>query len=89
MQEIDQDDAGNVIDSYFKQNGLVSQQISSFNRFLRFNIQDVVREHQRNEIKVEKQYIPGISFFSPLLFSGVEGQEDVTYNIIFGEVIIN
>jgi DNA-directed RNA polymerase beta subunit len=32
--EIDQDDAWHVIKAYFKQHGLVSQQISSFNRFI-------------------------------------------------------
>ena len=36
--EIDQDDAWAVIRAYFKQHGLVSQQISSFNRFLSFSV---------------------------------------------------
>jgi DNA-directed RNA polymerase beta subunit len=35
---IDQDDAWTVIRSYFSQHGLVSQQISSFDRFLNFNV---------------------------------------------------
>ncbi|MFO0117574.1 MAG: hypothetical protein ACK521_08165 [bacterium] len=34
MDPIDQDDCWKVIDSYFKQNGLVAQQIFSFERFL-------------------------------------------------------
>ena len=34
MDAIDQDDCWKVIDSYFKQNGLVAQQIFSFERFI-------------------------------------------------------
>jgi DNA-directed RNA polymerase beta subunit len=34
MDPIDQDDSWKVIDSYFKQNGLVAQQINSYERFL-------------------------------------------------------
>ena len=35
---IDSDDAWTVIKAYFQQHGLVSQQIGSFNRFLKFNV---------------------------------------------------
>jgi DNA-directed RNA polymerase beta subunit len=52
-EEIDTEDAWSVIRAYFKQHGLVSQQISSFNRFLSFNVQEIVREHATNRIKVE------------------------------------
>lgn len=41
---IDQDDAWTVIRSYFSQHGLVSQQISSFDRFLNFNVQEIINE---------------------------------------------
>ena len=44
-QTIDIDDAWAVIRSYFKKHGLVSQQISSFNRFLEVSIQEIVNEH--------------------------------------------
>ena len=37
-QEIDQDDCWKVIDSYFKKNGLVTQQLSSFERFLKYEV---------------------------------------------------
>jgi DNA-directed RNA polymerase beta subunit len=37
-QEISQDDAWTVIKAYFKQHGLVSQQISSFNRFVNISL---------------------------------------------------
>jgi len=50
---IDQEDAWTVIKAYFKQHGLVSQQISSFNRFLEFNVDEIVKEHRFNTIKVE------------------------------------
>lgn len=46
MDPIDQDDCWTVIDSYFKHNGLVAQQISSFERFVEYSIQEVVREFQ-------------------------------------------
>lgn len=42
---IDIEDSWKVIKSYFKQHGLVSQQISSFDRFLEKSIQEIVREH--------------------------------------------
>jgi DNA-directed RNA polymerase II subunit RPB2 len=58
-EKITQEDAWVVIKSYFKQHGLVSQQISSFDRFLQFNVQEVVKEHASNRIKLEPQYIPG------------------------------
>ena len=35
---IDSEDAWAVIKAYFQQHGLVSQQIGSFNRFLKFNV---------------------------------------------------
>jgi len=40
--EISQDDAWAVIKAYFQQHGLVSQQIGSFNRFMNFNLQDII-----------------------------------------------
>jgi DNA-directed RNA polymerase II subunit RPB2 len=57
--EITQEDAWAVIRSYFDQHGLVSQQISSFDRFLNYTIQDIVHELRTIEIQPEKQYAPG------------------------------
>ena len=57
--EIEDEDAWAVIDQYFKQHGLVSQQISSFDRFLKCSVQEIVREHHVNHIKVDNQYRPG------------------------------
>lgn len=60
--EITQEDAWAVIKSYFEQHGLVSQQISSFDRFLNYTIQDIVHELREIEIVPEKQYAPGRKF---------------------------
>jgi DNA-directed RNA polymerase beta subunit len=57
--EIEDEDQWAVIDQYFKQHGLVSQQISSFDRFLKSSLQEVVKEHQVTLIKLENQYKPG------------------------------
>lgn len=56
-QELQQDDAWTVIRSYFSQHGLVSQQISSFERFMSFNIQDIIREIGTIQIDVVNQYL--------------------------------
>jgi len=54
--DISQEDAWDVIRAYFKQHGLVSQQISSFNRFLKYNVQDVVSEQDYVRVRLESQY---------------------------------
>jgi DNA-directed RNA polymerase II subunit RPB2 len=45
------DDAWTVIKAYFSQHGLVKQQIDSFDRFLKINVQDIVLES--GEIQIE------------------------------------
>lgn len=52
VDHIDQDDAWTVIRSYFSQHGLVSQQISSFDRFLNFNVQEIINEIGKVQIDV-------------------------------------
>ncbi len=65
-QEISQEDAWALIKAYFHQHGLVSQQISSFDRFLSFTIQDIIEENSILNIAPEKQYAPGgKSFHDP------------------------
>jgi DNA-directed RNA polymerase beta subunit len=51
---IDQDDSWKVIDSYFKQNGLVAQQINSFENFLQYSVKEVIKEFRENNIKKER-----------------------------------
>ena len=53
---IDQDDSWKVIDSYFKQNGLVAQQINSFENFLQYSVKEVIKEFRENNIKKERQF---------------------------------
>jgi DNA-directed RNA polymerase II subunit RPB2 len=43
-QEIHEDDVWEVIDSYFEMNGLVSQQIDSFNTFISKSIRQIIKE---------------------------------------------
>lgn len=45
-----------MIDSYFKQNGLVAQQIFSFERFLQYSVQEVIKEFREQTISQDKQY---------------------------------
>ena len=56
---ITQNDTWEVINSFFSENGLVSQQVNSFNHFLFNTIQDIVEEVGRIVIKPERQYKPG------------------------------
>ena len=56
-QEIDSEDAWAVIKAYFKQHGLVSQQISSFNRFVNISLQDIISESGEIQIEVQPQYL--------------------------------
>lgn len=56
---ITQNDTWEVINAFFSENGLVSQQVNSFNHFLFNTIQDIVEEVGRIVIKPERQYKPG------------------------------
>jgi DNA-directed RNA polymerase beta subunit len=67
--DITQEDAWAVIKSYFEQHGLVSQQISSFDRFLSYTIQDIVTENSVISIIPEKQYAPGSKLLTINLYS--------------------
>ena len=57
--QITQADTWEVIHAFFAENGLVSQQVNSFNHFLTNTIQDIVDEVGKIVIKPEKQYKPG------------------------------
>ena len=62
--EITQEDAWAVIRAYFDQHGLVSQQISSFDRFLSYTVQDIVTENNTISIQPELQFAPGSKILS-------------------------
>jgi DNA-directed RNA polymerase beta subunit len=53
-QQIDTKDSWDIIDSYFKRNGLVKQQIQSFETFLRNDVQKVINEFKENIVKKER-----------------------------------
>ena len=45
-----------MIDSYFKQNGLVAQQIFSYERFLQYSVQEIIKEYRVTEIERQKNH---------------------------------
>ena len=76
MDPIDQDDSWKVIDSYFKQNGLVAQQIFSFERFLQYSVQEIIKEFRVITIQKERHYYGS-------------NDEEATYQVIFGNATVN
>jgi len=65
-----------VIKAYFQQHGLVSQQISSFNRFLKFNVQDIVLENGEIQIEEVPQYTTGKKQW--------DSDKNIVYEVKFG-----
>lgn len=57
-EEISQQEAWVVIRSYFEENGLVSQQIGSYNHFLSTTVQEIINENPVIPIYPERQYTP-------------------------------
>ena len=76
MDPIDQDDCWKVIDSYFKQNGLVAQQIFSFERFLQYSVQEIIKEFREQSITKDRVYFGA-------------NDEEATYKVIFGGATVN
>ena len=71
-EEITQEDAWTIIKSFFDQHGLVSQQISSYDRFMNYNLQEIMDEFSKIEITPQKQYAPGSKpcfVFSLIIFA--------------------
>ena len=58
-EELSQEDAWVLISEYFKENGLVSQQLSSFNYFILHTIQEIIEDSAEITIIPERQYRPG------------------------------
>lgn len=56
LEQITEQDSWRVIESFFEENGLVSQQITSFNDFLQNTLQDIVNEVGNIKIFPNKQY---------------------------------
>jgi DNA-directed RNA polymerase II subunit RPB2 len=57
--DITEEDAWKVISSFFRERGLVRQQLDSFNRFLRDTIQELVDQSPNIELVPESQHRPG------------------------------
>ena len=77
-QPIDQEDCWKVIDSYFKRHGLVSQQLQSFERFLQYEVQKIIKEFRETTILKYQQYQPG-----------AVGDEEAKIKVIFGNATVN
>ena len=73
-EEISDQDCWKVISAYFSQHGLVSQQIGSFNQFVRNNIQEIVDENRVVRIESDANY--------------KQGGEQITYELTFNQVRI-
>jgi DNA-directed RNA polymerase II subunit RPB2 len=58
-EEINDKDSWQVIRAYFKQHGLVSQQIGSFNQFIEKSIQEIINENKTIIIEPDKNYNKG------------------------------
>ena len=58
-EEINDKDSWQVIRAYFKQHGLVSQQIGSFNQFIDKSIQEIINENKTIIIEPDKNYNKG------------------------------
>jgi len=56
---ISMEDAWVVIDSYFKEKGLVGQQVDSFDEFLQNTIQELIDDAGEIIVTPENQFIPG------------------------------
>ncbi len=56
---ISMEDAWVVIDNYFKEKGLVGQQVDSFDEFLQNTIQELIDDAGEIIVTPENQFIPG------------------------------
>ena len=56
--QIEEDHLWQVLDKYFKENGLVKQQIDSYNKFTN-DIEEVIKEYGNFSINVKPQFRVG------------------------------
>lgn len=75
--EISQEHAWEVIDKYFKEKGLVSQQIESFDEFVNTTMQEIVDDNGEISVTPENQYLSG------------QEVDQYTYVIKFEEVYVS
>ena len=76
--EIAQTDSWAVCDTFFREKGLVSQQVGSFDDFASYKMQEIVADYPAMEIVPEKQFNPDSS-------SGL----GYVYSLKFGQLSLN
>jgi DNA-directed RNA polymerase II subunit RPB2 len=79
--QIEADDAWTVIKAYFQQHGLVSQQVESFNRFLKFNVQDIISENGEIQIEEVPQFTTAKKQW--------DANQSIVYEVKFTQVHVN
>lgn len=75
------DDAWTVIRTYFQQHGLVSQQVESFNRFLRYTVQDIITENGEIQIEEVPQFTTTKKQF--------DSSKSIVYEVKFTQAHVN
>lgn len=91
-QEINQEDAWTVIKAYFKQHGLVSQQISSFNRFINISLQDIITENGEIQIEIQPQYLVSKFIYKTHFLLDkpmVDTDKLIVWEVKFGQASVN
>jgi len=78
-EEITQDDSWVVISSYFEENGLVKQQLESFNEFVESSLQTIVEELGDLTITPQAQFRPGTA----------QESDDTQHTIKFSQIYIS
>ena len=84
-EEITDQDCWKVISAYFSQHGLVSQQIGSFNQFVRNNIQDIVDENRMLSVELDPSYKNKASEPDPIIYEINFNQANIAENPQFLE----
>ena len=84
-EEITDQDCWKVISAYFSQHGLVSQQIGSFNQFVRNNIQDIVDESRMLPVELDPSYKNKGSEPDPIIYEINFNQANIAENPQFLE----
>lgn len=77
LDGMDPQDAWTVVTSYFKEKGLVRQQLDSFDEFVNNSMQELVNDCQEIEVRAQRQYNPGEEMMS---------EEDTLFAVKFGQI---
>jgi DNA-directed RNA polymerase II subunit RPB2 len=59
VETLTQPEIWSVIGSFFREKGLVFQQIDSYNLFIQRSIADAVHDHPSLKLQAQNQYAPG------------------------------